>query len=46
MLATFRSAWEEVVAAEAAADADFARVWESLTTFRERYKLWRDLGYL
>jgi len=46
MLATFRSAWEEVVAEEVAADADFARVWESLTTFRERYKLWRDLGYL
>ena len=46
MLATFRTAWEEVVAEEAAADADFARVWESLTTFRERYRLWRDLGYL
>ena len=46
MLATFRTAWEQVVAEEVAADADFARVWQSLNSFRERYQRWRELGYL
>ena len=46
MLAEFNRAWDEVVAEEIAADADFARVWKSLETFRADYTLWRDLGYL
>ncbi|MEM6464772.1 MAG: TRAP transporter substrate-binding protein [Pseudomonadota bacterium] len=45
MLATFEAAWAEVVE-EQKADADFARVWESLSTFREGYSAWSDLGYL
>jgi TRAP-type mannitol/chloroaromatic compound transport system substrate-binding protein len=46
ILDQFRAAWDDVVAEEAAADADFARVWESLSQFRERYARWKELGYL
>ncbi len=46
MIAAFRGAWHEVAAEQAAADADFARVWESLSTFRETYSLWGEYGYL
>ncbi len=46
ILDQLRAAWDEVVAEEAAADADFARVWESLSQFRERYARWKELGYL
>ena len=46
ILAEFKAAWEEVVVEEAAKDADFAQVWESLKKFREGYKVWGDYGYL
>jgi len=46
MLAAFKGAWDEVVAEEVAADEDFARVWQSLESFRADYVVWRDLGYL
>ncbi len=46
MLAAYRAAWEVVVAEEAANDPDFARVWASLSEFRENYKLWGDLAYM
>lgn len=46
MIEAYRAAWNEVVAEEAANDEDFGRVWESLSTFRENYKLWADLGYV
>lgn len=46
ILDALEAAWLEVAAEEAAADADFARVWESYTAFREQYKEWRDLGYM
>ena len=46
MMAAFSGAWDEVVVEEAAADPDFARVWESLQSFREKYAVWKDLGYL
>ena len=46
MLNTFQAAWEEVVAEEIAANADFAEAWESLSDFREQYAKWKDLGYL
>ncbi|MCT8970435.1 TRAP transporter substrate-binding protein [Microbaculum marinisediminis] len=46
ILDQLKAAWDEVVAEQVAADADFARVWESLATFRENYKKWKDLGYL
>ncbi len=46
VLQALEEAWNEVVAAEAAADQDFARVWQSLQDFRAGYKIWGDLGYL
>lgn len=46
ILAAFEAAWQEVVAEEAANDSDFSRVWDSLRTFRENYKVWGDLGYI
>jgi len=46
ILAQLEDAWLEVVEEESAADEDFARVWESLSTFRQNYAQWRELGYL
>lgn len=46
MLATFKGAWDEVVAEEVAANPDFERVWDSITTFRAEYAAWKNLGYL
>jgi TRAP-type mannitol/chloroaromatic compound transport system substrate-binding protein len=46
MMAAFSGAWDEVVVEEAAADPDFAKVWESLSSFREKYAVWKNLGYL
>ena len=40
------SAWHEVVEEMASENEDFARVWTSLKSFREEYKVWGDLGYL
>ncbi|GAB4266479.1 MAG: TRAP transporter substrate-binding protein [Pararhodobacter sp.] len=45
-LAALEAAWNEVAAELAAEDADFARVYESYTTFRQNYARWRDLAYL
>lgn len=46
ILAELEAAWEEVVAEQVAADADFARSWESLSAFRANYARWKELGYL
>lgn len=46
MLGAFKAAWDEVVAEEAAADAEFKAAWESLSAFRAEYKTWGDVGYL
>jgi TRAP-type mannitol/chloroaromatic compound transport system substrate-binding protein len=46
ILAALETAWGEVVAELVATDAEFARVWESLSAFRASYKTWKDLGYL
>ena len=46
ILGAYEAAWQEVAAEESAKDADFKRVWESLSAFREDYKLWREYGYL
>ncbi len=37
-------AWQKVAAEEAAADDDFRRVWNSLTSFRKNYAIWRELS--
>ena len=46
MLSAFQQGWDEVVVAEAAANPDFAKAWDSLQAFRAEYKTWGDLGYL
>lgn len=46
VLDAMRAAWDEVAQEMAAEDETFAKVWESYTTFRENYEIWRDLGYL
>ena len=45
VLAASEEAWHEV-AAEQAADPDFKRARESLRSFWEGYKIWRELGHL
>jgi len=46
ILDKLKAAWMEVVKEESAKNADFKKVWESLSTFRENYATWKDLGYL
>jgi len=46
MMEAFETAWNEVAAELAAEDEDFARAWESLSSFRESYREWGDLGYV
>jgi len=46
MLSIFESGWNEVVTELVESDEDFAKVWASLSTFRENYKEWKNLGYL
>ncbi len=46
VLEALEAAWLEVAEEQSAADADFARVYESYTTFRENYSRWGELGYL
>lgn len=46
MLVTFKKAWEEVAAEEAAANPEFKRVYDAYLAFREKYKPWKELGYL
>ncbi len=46
ILDALQVAWLEVVAEVSSEDTDFARVWESLSTFRESYALWDELGYV
>ena len=46
ILAALEEAWNAHVEEEIAANPDFARVWESYSSFREDYSIWRELGYL
>jgi len=46
ILATLRETWNEVAKEEAANDEKFKEAWESLSTFRENYKRWGDVGYI
>ena len=41
-----KKAWDEVVKEKSAEDEDFARVWNSLSAYREKYKIWKNLGYV
>ncbi len=46
VLRELQAATETVLAEQAAADADFARVYESQQAFSENYRYWKELGYL
>jgi TRAP-type mannitol/chloroaromatic compound transport system substrate-binding protein len=46
ILDELEAAWLEVVDELVAEDENFAMAWESLTTFRENYERWGELGYL
>lgn len=41
-----RQSWRQVVAEEGAKDREFKRVWQSLSSFRRNYAIWKELGYL
>lgn len=46
MLATFETAWKEVVAEETAKDPFFKKVWDDLSAFRAEYSTWSKYGFL
>ncbi|MEL6225442.1 MAG: TRAP transporter substrate-binding protein [Pseudomonadota bacterium] len=46
ILDQIRTAWQEVLAAEIKANPDVKRVWDSFSSFHEKYKVWGDRGYL
>jgi TRAP-type mannitol/chloroaromatic compound transport system substrate-binding protein len=46
VLEELEAKWLEVVEEESAKDPLFARIWESYSTFRNEYAIWRDHGYL
>ena len=46
ILEQYKKAWDEVVKEKSSEDEDFARVWNSLSTYREKYKIWKNLGYV
>ncbi len=46
ILAQFEAAWEEVLAEEIAANPDVKKAWDSISTFRSNFKIWKDMGYL
>jgi len=44
ILDALKTAWTAVAKEESRADADFRRVWKSLSTFREEYAIWNELS--
>jgi len=46
ILDQLHKAWDQVAAELAASNPNFKKVWESLSDFRAKYKVWGDLGYL
>jgi TRAP-type mannitol/chloroaromatic compound transport system substrate-binding protein len=45
-LDTYRKAWEEVAAEQAAKSPEFAKGWASYSAFRKNYAVWKQFGYL
>ena len=45
-IAKFQKAWDEVAQEQAAANPDFKRIFEAYTAFRDKYRPWKELGYL
>jgi TRAP-type mannitol/chloroaromatic compound transport system substrate-binding protein len=46
ILKAYEKAWNEVVADESKANPNFKKVYDSYSTFRANYAIWRDYGYL
>ena len=46
ILVAFDNAWKEVVVEESAKNANFKRVFDSYTDFRDNYAIWRHFNYL
>ncbi|MGI9487892.1 MAG: TRAP transporter substrate-binding protein [Geminicoccaceae bacterium] len=46
VLTSLEESWNEVITEEVAANEDSKRVWDSITTFRENFKIWGEMGYL
>ena len=42
----FEAAWGDVLAEELATNEDAVKIWDSITVFREKYKVWGEMGYL
>ena len=45
-LVAFEDAWLEIVAEERAQNPNFERVWESYSSFRENYEIWKHFSFL
>jgi TRAP-type mannitol/chloroaromatic compound transport system substrate-binding protein len=46
IMAAIEKAWNEVIAEESKASANFKRVYDSYAKFRSDYAVWREHGYL
>ena len=46
ILDAFEKNWNEVAAEQAAKSPEFKKAWDSYSTFRKNYAVWKDLGYL
>lgn len=46
VLAALEAAWQEVNQELVDESENYARVWDSLSTFRDNYRQWGELGYL
>lgn len=46
ILDELRGAWEEVLQEEIAANPDVKVLWDSFSSFHEKYKVWGERGYL
>jgi TRAP-type mannitol/chloroaromatic compound transport system substrate-binding protein len=46
VLDALEGAWNEVIADEVASNEDSKRIWASITEFREKFKIWGEMGYL
>ena len=44
ILSAIETAWKDVAAEQAGADAKFRRVWRSLSDFRKNYAIWKELA--
>ena len=45
-LDTFRKTWDAVAEEEAGKDAFFKKVWDDMSTFREKYQIWKSNAFL